>query len=66
MQSNTRRSVITSDKQNSLSAERESNLFSRVMIQTELKSTLSHYKFISKSYNFQKMNETINKAVVSC
>ena len=48
-----------------MSAERESDLFSRVMIQTESDDTKSYYNFIIK-IKISETEQQINKAVVSC
>ena len=58
--------LISSDKQNWMSAESESNLLSRVTeLPTELDETKSYYKFIIKT-TVSENERKINKTVVSC
>ena len=56
-----RSAIITSEKQNWMSAERESNLFSRVMITDRVGRHEVLLQIYYKNYNFRK----ISKAVVS-
>ena len=56
-----RSAIITSEKQNWMSAERESNLFSRVMIKDRIGRHEVLLQIYYKNYNFRK----ISKAVIS-
>ena len=58
--------IITSGKQNWMSAERESNLFSRVMITDRIRRHKVLLQIYYKNYNFRKISKAVISRLKNC